>query len=73
VILDLKLEKRGGLFTSVVEIPDGFSVVDGFLLIRLRARMGVTVGSFLVPTFVAFRASSGSVVLTRRASRRPRS
>lgn len=66
VILDLKLEEtRTGFFTSVVEIPDGLSVVDGFP----SHSVALADGSYrwelpLVPTFVAFRASSGTVLLT---------
>jgi len=66
VILDLKLEEtRSGLFTSVVEIPDGLSVVDGFPSHPVAGADGSYRWELpLVPTFVAFRASSGSVVLT---------
>lgn len=66
VILDLELgETRLGLFTSTVELPDGLSVIDGF---PSQAVVGPD-GTYrwelpLVPTFVAFRAASGTVLLT---------
>ena len=66
VVLDLKIQDtRTGLFSSMVQLPDGLSVVDGFPSHPLAGADGVYRWELpLVPTFVAFRASSGTVLLT---------
>lgn len=66
VILSLPIEEmRTGLFTSVVELPDNLRVVDGFPSHPVAGADGSYRWELpLVPTFVAFRASSGTVVLT---------
>jgi hypothetical protein len=65
-ILDLKTEEiRTGLFTSAVELPRGLRVVDGFPSSPVAGADGVNTWELpLVPTFVAFRASSGTPLLT---------
>jgi hypothetical protein len=65
-ILDLEIEEtRPGLFSSRVELPHGLSVVDGFPSSPAAEAEGVYRWELpLVPTFVAFRASSGTVLLT---------
>lgn len=65
-ILDLEIEEtRVGLFSSAIELPSGFSVVDGFPSQPVAGRAGATNWELpLVPTFVAFRASAGDVLLT---------
>ena len=66
VVLDLKIQDtRTGLFSSMVQLPDGLSVVDGFPSHPLAGADGAYHWELpLVPTFVAFRASSGTLVLT---------
>lgn len=65
-ILSLPIEEtRTGLFSSVIELPRGLSVVDGFPSHPLAGADGAYHWELpLVPTFVAFRASSGTLVLT---------
>lgn len=65
-VLDLELEEtRTGLFTSTVELPDGLSVVDGFPAQAIAGPEGTYRWELpLVPTFVSFRAASGTVLLT---------
>jgi hypothetical protein len=65
-ILDLEIEEtRNGLFSSAIALPDGFSVVDGFPSHPIAGPEGATHWELpLVPTFVAFRASSGAALLT---------
>ncbi len=65
-ILSLPIEEtRTGLFSSVVELPRGLSVVDGFPSHPVAGADGSYRWELpLVPTFVAFRASSRAVLLT---------
>lgn len=65
-VLDLELEEtRTGLFTSTVELPEGLSVVDGFPAQAIAGPEGTYRWELpLVPTFVSFRAASGTVLLT---------
>ena len=65
-ILSLPIEEtRTGLFSSVIELPRGLSVVDGFPSHPLAGADGAYHWELpLVPTFVAFRASSETLVLT---------
>ncbi|MGH9389672.1 MAG: hypothetical protein ACRD1Z_08660 [Vicinamibacteria bacterium] len=65
-ILDLKIEQtRTGLFSFAIELPDGLSVVDGFPSHFVAGVDGSTRWELpLVPTFVAFRASSATALLT---------
>jgi hypothetical protein len=65
-ILDLEIEEtRVGLFSSAIGLPSGFSVVEGFPSQPVAGRDGATNWELpLVPTFVAFRASPGAVLLT---------
>jgi hypothetical protein len=64
-VLDLKLkDTRSGLFSSAIELPAGLSVTDGF-----PSNPVATDGRYrwelpLVPAFVSFRASRGTVLLT---------
>jgi len=66
VILFLPIEEtRTGLFSSVVQLPRGLSVVDGFPSHPVAGADGSYRWELpLVPTFVAFRASSRAVLLT---------
>ncbi len=65
-VLGLPIEEaRTGLFSSVVDLPDGFSVIDGFPSHFVVSPEGSHRWELpLVPTFVAFRASSETVLLT---------
>ena len=65
-ILSLPIEEtRTGLFSSVVDLPRGFLVVDGFPSHPVVGADGRHRWELpLVPTFVAFRASSRAVLLT---------
>jgi hypothetical protein len=65
-ILDLEIEEtRPGLFSFRVELPHALSVVDGFPSSPAAEAEGLYRWELpLVPTFVAFRASSGTVLLT---------
>ena len=65
-ILGLPIEEtRTGLFSSTIVLPDGLRVIDSFP----SQPIANADGSYrfqlpLVPTFVAFRASSGAPLLT---------
>jgi hypothetical protein len=65
-ILSLPIEEtRTGLFSSAIELPRGLSVVDGFPSHPLAGADSTYHWELpLVPTFVAFRASSGTLLLT---------
>jgi hypothetical protein len=64
-ILGLPLdEARAALFTSVVQIPAGLSLVDGFPSQSVAFEGGYRWELPLVPTFLAFRASSNAALLT---------
>jgi hypothetical protein len=65
-ILGLSIdETRTGLFSSVIEIPDGLSVVDGFPSHFVSGADGSHRWELpLVPTFVAFRATAKPALLT---------
>jgi hypothetical protein len=65
-VLDLRIkEARTGLFSSTVDLPDGLSVIDGFPSHFVVSANGSHRWELpLVPTFVAFRGSSGPVLLT---------
>ncbi len=64
-ILGLPLEDtRTALFTSVVEIPAGLSIVDGFPSQSAAFEGGYRWELPLVPAFLAFRASSNAALLT---------
>lgn len=58
-------ETRTGLFSSVIEVPDGLSVVDGFPSQTVAGPDGTYRWELpLVPAFVSFRAASRPVLLT---------
>jgi hypothetical protein len=58
-------EPRTGLFSSTVDLPDGLSVIDGFPSHFVVSANGSHRWELpLVPTFVAFRATSETVLLT---------
>jgi hypothetical protein len=65
-VLDLPIEgARTGLFHSAVDIPGGLSVVDGFPSHSTVSADGSHRWELpVVPTFVAFRAASETVLLT---------
>jgi hypothetical protein len=65
-ILGLPIEEtKTGLFSSVVVVPDGLSLVDGFPSHSVSGADGSYRWELpLVPTFVAFRATAKPVLLT---------
>jgi hypothetical protein len=65
-VLRLRIEEaRSGLFSSTVDLPAGLSVIDGFPSHSVRSVDGNHRWELpLVPTFVAFRASSENVLVT---------
>jgi len=65
-VLGLRIEEaRTGLFSSAVDLPDGLSVIDGFPSHFVVGADGKNRWELpLVPTFVAFRATSETVLLT---------
>jgi len=66
VVLSLPIEEtRTGLFSSAVVLPRGFSVVDGFPSHPVAGADGAYRWELpLVPTFIAFRASSETLLFT---------
>ncbi len=65
-ILDRKLEEtRSGLFSSVVSLPAGLSIVDGFPAHSIAAADGTHRWELpVVPAFLSLRASSKAVLFT---------
>ncbi len=65
-VLGLRIkEAMTGLFSSTVDLPDGLSVIDGFPSHSVVSADGIHRWELpLVPSFVAFRASSEPVLLT---------
>ena len=65
-VLGLRIkEAMTGLFSSTVDLPDGLSVIDGFPSHSAVSADGIHRWELpLVPSFVAFRASSEPLLLT---------
>jgi hypothetical protein len=65
-VLDLPIEEaRTGLFSSSIDLPNGLSAIDGFPSHVVVSADGSHRWELpLVPTFVAFRATSETVLLT---------